>query len=63
VVGSTHTPALVSNLTVDEATGLNTVIFESKVRLNPGSYTIIAHTRWIALEGGLRARYDMASES
>lgn len=58
---STHTAALVSNMTHNAETGLDEVTFESKVRLDPGTYTIIAHVRWYTEESGVSVRYDMAS--
>ncbi len=52
-----------ANTSVNPQTGLDEVTFESKVRLDPGSYTIIAHIRWFTMEAGVLTRYDMASES
>lgn len=48
-------------MTHNDATGLDEVTFESKVRLDPGTYTIIAHIRWFTEESSVQVRYDMAS--
>jgi hypothetical protein len=70
---STHTATLLSNVTTNPQTGREEITFQSKIRLNPASYTIIAHIRWFTIEPVLntttnvtvidRVRYDMASTS
>lgn len=65
-IRSTHTATLVKNMTTN-GQGIEEVIFESKVRLNPGTYTTIAHVRWFTREPGVNGstvtvKYDMASE-